>query len=168
MPARRMLTKAQRMAREKAIIKDLKAGQLSYRRIALKHKVSLPTVNSKARKAGITRSRRGPAALAAPATMRAKRTVARRKVGRRVAARKAVLRTKVRVAVRRKVAARKVRRYVARAVAARRMAAGAMTRGRRGSRAFREQFRTLVMFHYPNISLKLFDRLTSVIERSLP
>jgi hypothetical protein len=167
MPARKTLTKAQRMAREKAIIKDLKAGLLSYRKIALKHKVSLPTVNSKARKAGITRSRRGPAALAAPATMRAKRTVARRKPGRKPAARKTTLRAKARTTARRKPG-RKARRYTARATAARRTTRGPVARGARGSRAFREQFRSLVMHHYPNISLKLFDRLTAVIERALP
>lgn len=43
--------------RETAIIADLKGGQLSYRVIAQKHGVSLPTVNAKARKAGIRRPR---------------------------------------------------------------------------------------------------------------
>lgn len=168
MPARKMLTRAQRLAREKAIIKDLKAGLLSYRKIALKHKVSLPTVNSKARKAGITRSRRGPAALAAPTKMRAKRTITRRKAARRPAARKATLQTRTRTTARRKGTVRKTRRYTARAAAPRRTARGAAARGPRGARAFREQFRSLVMHHYPNISLKQFARLTAVIERSLP
>ena len=171
MPARKMLTRAQRIAREKAIIKDLKAGLMSYRSIALKHKVSLPTVNSKARKAGITRSRRGPAALAASTTMRARRTSVRRKPGRKPgrkpATRKATMWTKTRTTTRRK-AGRKTRRYTARATAARRTARGPMASGPRGARAFREQFRSLIMHHYPNISLKAFARLTAAIERSLP
>ncbi len=168
MPAKKMLTRAQRLARERAIIKDLKTGLLSYRKIALKHKVSLPTVNSKARKAGITRSRRGPAALAPAASLRAKRTTTRRKPARRTAARKATLRTKARTTSRRKGAVRKARRYATRATAARRTARGPVARAPRGARAFREQFRSLVMHHFPNISLKQFARLTAVIERSLP
>jgi len=71
---KRILTKAQRLVREKAIIRDLRGAKLSYRKIAEKHKVSLPTVNAKARKAGITRSRRGPAALARTARTRARTT----------------------------------------------------------------------------------------------
>ncbi len=169
MPARKLLTRAERLARERAIIQDLRAGLLSYRKIAAKHKVSLPTVNAKARKAGIRRSRRGPAALMAKTRVRAakpvrRRKVARRKVARRKVARKATLRTKARVTARR---VRKVRRAPARA-ALRRMARGAIARGPRGARAFREQFRELVMRHYPNISLKAFARLTSVIDRALP
>jgi hypothetical protein len=52
---RKVLSKEQRMVREKAIIHDLSGGGMSYRQIAAKHHVSLPTVNAKARKAGITR-----------------------------------------------------------------------------------------------------------------
>ena len=52
---RKVLSKVQRTAREKAIIQDLNGGAMSYRQIAAKHHVSLPTVNAKARKAGITR-----------------------------------------------------------------------------------------------------------------
>ena len=44
---KRTLTKTQRAAREKRIIADLRAGKLSYRKIAAKHKVSLPTVNGR-------------------------------------------------------------------------------------------------------------------------
>lgn len=51
------LTKAAQLKREARIITDLKAGKLSYRMIAEKHSVSLPTVNAKARKAGISRPR---------------------------------------------------------------------------------------------------------------
>ncbi|MBD3160886.1 MAG: hypothetical protein GF346_01895 [Candidatus Eisenbacteria bacterium] len=58
-PVRRRarLDRAAQQQREVAIISDLKAGALSYRKIAQKHGVSLPTVNAKARKAGITRPR---------------------------------------------------------------------------------------------------------------
>ncbi len=143
MPAARTLTKAQRLAREKAIIKDLKAGKLSYRQIAAKHKVSLPTVNSKARKAGISRSRRGPAGLAKTATRRKKRTT------RRTPAMRARTRTTARKKTRRK--------------ATRRTAA----RTPRRSGAFQEQFRELIMRHYPNISLRAFDKLTTAVERVL-
>lgn len=166
MPARKLLTRTERLAREKAIIQDLRAGLLSYRKIAAKHKVSLPTVNAKARKAGIRRSRRGPAALMATAKVRATRPVRRRKVARRKVARKATLRAKARVTARRKV--RKVRRTTARAAVLRRMARGPVARGPRGARAFRDQFRELVMHHFPNISLKAFARLTNVVERALP
>jgi len=76
------LTKAQRLKREERIIKDIKAGKLSYRLIADKHSVSLPTVNNKARKAGISRGRRkgakvivaGPRRTAKKATTRTART----------------------------------------------------------------------------------------------
>lgn len=62
------LDRAARKTREAAIIADIKAGQLSYRMIAHKHGVSLPTVNAKARKAGIRRPRgRRPAAATAVA-----------------------------------------------------------------------------------------------------
>jgi len=72
------LTKAQRLRREERIIKDIKAGKLSYRLIAAKHSVSLPTVNNKARKAGVSRGRRkgatlivaGPRRIATKATRR--------------------------------------------------------------------------------------------------
>lgn len=126
------LTPAQRLAREKAIIADLRAGKLSYRAIAAKHSVSLPTVNSKARKAGIRRSRRGPAGLTRKATGGAvRRTGTRKKVTRRPA----------------------------------------RTAGRRAARigdGFQEQFRELVLAHYPNMSLRDFDKLNKAIEKTLP
>ncbi|MBU1699803.1 MAG: hypothetical protein KJ970_15785 [Candidatus Eisenbacteria bacterium] len=46
-----------RLERERGIIEDLKKGDLTYREIAKKYNVSLPTVNTKARKAGIVRPR---------------------------------------------------------------------------------------------------------------
>lgn len=72
-PARRRarLDRPAQQQREAAIIADLKAGALSYRKIAQKHAVSLPTVNAKARKAGITRPRgRRPGAASRPAPVR--------------------------------------------------------------------------------------------------
>jgi DNA-binding CsgD family transcriptional regulator len=85
---RKVLSQAQRITREKAIIHDLRAGSLSYRKIAAKHHVSLPTVNAKARKAGIRRRPTGRRAIAAQAPAR---LVARRAV--RTATRKARTRT---------------------------------------------------------------------------
>lgn len=151
MPAKKLLTRAERMAREKAIIQDLKAGQMSYRAIALKHKVSLPTVNSKARKAGITRSRRGPAALKATARTMVAKPARGRKPGRKPGP-KPMLSAKTRAVARR---------------GGRKPAAARGPVGR-GAHAFRSQFRDLIMRHYPNISLKAFDRLTNAIERALP
>ncbi len=60
----------ERIKREAAIIADIKAGELSYRQIASKHEVSLPTVNNKARKAGISRGRREGAKIVLPAPRR--------------------------------------------------------------------------------------------------
>lgn len=62
------LSPARLAARERAIVADIKAGKLSYRQIAKKHGVSLPTVNNKARKAGISRGRRpgAPILVAGP------------------------------------------------------------------------------------------------------
>lgn len=78
------LSKEARLNREKAIIRDLQGGQMTYRQIAQKHKVSLPTVNSKARKAGITR--RGKGRTQAPPTMAKAGAVRGRRRGRRMAA----------------------------------------------------------------------------------
>ena len=130
------LTPAQRLAREKAIIADLRAGKMSYRQIAAKHSVSLPTVNSKARKAGIRRSRRGPAGLT------------------------------------RKTTGRAVRKTTARAAATRtatgRPARAGGRRTNRGGAPFQEQFRELVLAHYPDMSLRNFDKLNKAIEKALP
>jgi hypothetical protein len=133
----RILTKAQRLVRERAIIHDLRAGEMSYRSIAIRHGVSLPTVNAKARKAGIHR-RPGKRVMAKAArrpklVAKTKRTVAR-KVTRRVRRRRTVTR------------ARKMTRAASR------------PQGR-----FQEQFRALIMSYYPNISLAKFDRLAKQI-----
>ena len=164
MPITRVLSKAQRLTRERMIIKDLRAGKLSYRKIAAKHKVSLPTVNTKARKAGISRSRSGPPALRkttirttrpkARAATRGTRTVARRPLRK-------VIRKKT-TTVRKPVARKKVvRKKVTRPVTRRRISATARTE------KFQAQLQDLVLAHYPKISLKAFSRLSKRIVNSL-
>ncbi len=146
---KRPLTTTQRLAREKAIIKDLRAGKLSYRKIAVKHKVSLPTVNSKARKAGISRSRSGPAGLrkAAARTSRTKMTTSRTKMAVR----------RPTTAARKKVASKPVARKAAR----RPTISGAR------AEKFQAQLQDLVLAHYPKISLKEFSRLSKRIVNTL-
>lgn len=134
-----ILTKAQRLARERAIIKELRGGELSYRRIAAKFGVSLPTVNSKARKAGIRRRPGVRGAMkAAPVPKAAAQPV----------------RAKARRVVRAAGRPRKARA---------KQAPGAVRRVDR----FQEQFRALVMSYYPDISLRAFDRLAKEIERAM-
>ena len=72
------LTKNQRLKREERIIRDIKAGKLSYRLIADKHSVSLPTVNNKARKAGISRGRRKGAKIVVAGPRRAAKKATKR------------------------------------------------------------------------------------------
>lgn len=155
------LSKEEMASREKAIIDDIRGGVLSYREIALKHGVSLPTVNNKARKAGISRGRRKGASIVV--------TRPRRKVrGRRKAARRPARRVARRG--RRPAAllepmpqvARRPRRKAGRRKAAARRGA---PRGRRASKAgFAEALRALVLKHYPQMSLQKFDRLSRLIE----
>ena len=153
MAAEKKLTQAQRISREKAIIKDLQAGKMSYRVIAEKHKVSLPTVNAKARKAGITRTRRGPAAKkvtsrkvtrVARTTMKTKKPTLRKKATRKVAKK---------TVARKKVTRRKVTRVVG--------------RKSRSIEKFQSQFKDLVMNFYPNMSLKAYEKLNKVIAKAL-
>lgn len=51
---------------EAKIVADIKGGDLSYRQIGEKYGVSLPTVNNKARKYGLSRGRRKGAKLTVP------------------------------------------------------------------------------------------------------
>jgi hypothetical protein len=161
MPKRRgaILDKAQLLAREKAIIADIKAGLLSYRQIAKKHKVSLPTVNNKARKAGISRGRRKGAKILVAGPRRAKKVVGRKPV------RKAV----------RKAARRKVRKAVPMVTdlpvamkprkRARRKARVVRRVGRpAGKTKFIEAMRELVLRHHPKISLKAYDKLVKTLQ----
>ncbi|MEZ4652235.1 MAG: hypothetical protein R3E12_01130 [Candidatus Eisenbacteria bacterium] len=124
------LTKADRLRREKAIVGDIKAGTLSYRQIAQKYGVSLPTVNNKARKAGISRGRRKGAKI----------LVKGPRPGR--TAKRATRRTAT--------------------AAPRAASAGTIVAG---NGSFQEAFRALVLEHYPNISLREFDRLSQAVER---
>jgi transposase len=133
----KVMTKAERLVRERAIIVDLRAGEMSYRSIAMKHGVSLPTVNAKARKAKI---RRRPGA----------RVMAKGKRTKLVAKPTRVVRKKKRQV--------KVR---GKAVHARR-ATWAM---KRSTERFHEQFMALIMNYYPNISLARFERLARQIQR---
>jgi hypothetical protein len=125
------MSKADRLRREKAIIGDIKAGQLSYRQIAEKYSVSLPTVNNKARKAGISRGRRKGAKI----LVRGPRPGRTPKSG----------------------AARRTTSSTARSLGSTSLA----------SSNFQEAFRALVLEYYPNISLREFDRLTQLVERSV-
>ncbi len=122
------LTKKQREAREKAIVADLKAGKLSYRRIAEKHSVSLPTVNNKAKKFGISRGRRKNARIVVAAPRRqANRTAATRGTARTAAARHQPS----------------------------------------ANGGFGDALRSLVLEHYPNITLAQFDRLSQAVHNEL-
>ena len=151
---RRRISKEEMAVREKAIINDIKAGILSYREIAAKHKVSLPTVNNKARKAGISRGRRKGAKIFVARPPR--RKAATRKAARRPARRG-------RVAAKPSAAAPVVRRRRAGRRATRRAPRQARPRATASSRGFSEALRQLVLHHYPKISLLKFDRLSKVI-----
>lgn len=124
------MSKVDRLRREKAIISDIRAGQLSYRQIAQKYSVSLPTVNNKARKAGISRGRRKGA----------------------------------KIVVRGPRPGRTPKSGVRRAMSAPARSIGSTSAA---SSSFQEAFRALVLEYYPNISLREFDRLTQLVERSV-
>ena len=144
-PAR--LDRAAQKKREQLIIADLKAGEMSYREIAHKHGVSLPTVNAKARKAGIRRPRgRRRAAVVAAAK-------APRRRGRPAAA-PAVA----------KAAPRKRRRGRPRRVG--RPGRPAARRPGRPPKAagFMDAFRKMVLGYFPNLTLQRYDRLVRIIE----
>lgn len=127
--------------REVAIIKDLKAGKLSYRMIAEKHKVSLPTVNAKARKANISRPRgRRPAGV---------KVVKMSTPRRRTTTRKPVVRRAKRVIARRTATPKRTTRRVA-----------------KGGH-FQDAFREMVLRYYPSITLKKFDRLAKLVNTAV-
>ncbi len=64
------ISRTEMAAKEGQIIADIRGGSLSYREIAQKHGVSLPTVNNKAKKAGISRGRRKGARIVVPGPRR--------------------------------------------------------------------------------------------------
>jgi hypothetical protein len=136
--SQKVLSKVQRVAREQAIIRDLHTGTMSYRVIAAKHHVSLPTVNAKARKAGITR-RRGRVSKAIVGKTHTQTTA---KTRMHTVARTFARRVKTRTAR---------RAYVGGGAAAR----------------FNENFRKLVMSYYPAMPLVKFERLTKIIRQAV-
>lgn len=137
---------ADREAREKAIVAELKSGELSYRQIAAKYGVSLPTVNNKARKYGISRGRRKGAKIFVKAIRRSKKAAALPRRATNLAA-----------------PARKPGRP--RKKAGRPRAAASSAGPARGS--FTAALRELVLQHYPNITLRQFDRLSRAVEGEL-
>jgi DNA-binding CsgD family transcriptional regulator len=147
-PAR--LDRAAQKKREQAIIADLKAGEMSYREIAQKHGVSLPTVNAKARKAGIRRPR-GRRRVAAVATK------APRRRGRPPKSEKATVT---------KAAPRKRRRGRPAARRAGRPGRPAARRPGRPPKAagFMDAFRKMVLGYFPNLTLQKYDRLVRIVE----
>lgn len=64
------ISRTEMAAKEGQIIADIRGGSLSYREIAQKYGVSLPTVNNKAKKAGISRGRRKGARIVVPGPRR--------------------------------------------------------------------------------------------------
>ena len=143
----------EQVKRETAIIADIKAGELSYRQIADKHSVSLPTVNNKAKKAGISRGRRKGAKIIVAGPRRKAAHVGRpvaRKVGR-------------------PPGSGRVGRPPAAASAAMDMPRVGARRGRPRSAAriqagFAEAFRQLVLAHHPNMTVSRFDKLMRMVE----
>jgi hypothetical protein len=147
-----VLDRTQLKQRELGIIADLKAGVLSYRKIAAKWKVSLPTVNAKARKAGVRRPRgRRPSGISAVPVKIVRPAAAAKKRGRPL--KKAVLA----VAAVAKVA--KVRKRVRKAVKAR------VAVSRRPK--FMDAFRELLLQHYPSIPYLKVHRLEKVLDKEL-
>ena len=147
-PRRKRLDKSAQKAREAAIIADLKAGKLSYRLIAEKRGVSLPTVNAKARKANISRPRGRRPAVAAPVVAMAAKPAKTAKRGRprRVAA----------------PVAMKARRGRPRGRVASRVVRAIAPRG-----AFQNAFREMVLRFYPKLTLAQFDKLSKVIDKAV-
>jgi hypothetical protein len=159
------LSKADLLKREKAIIADIKAGVLSYREIALKHHVSLPTVNNKARKAGISRGRRKGAKIVVPRPARKVRKAGRKKAVRKTA-KKAARRPRRRVKAAPVTPAIKAtkRRRARKPAARRRVVRRARKAAAPGASKFAGAFRQLVLKHFPKISLVKFDRLARLVE----
>ncbi len=150
---KRRLSREEMASREKAIIEDIKQGELSYREIALKHDVSLPTVNNKARKAGISRGRRKGARIRVVGPARKSAARAARRPGRprgRAAAGAAVA---------------PVRRGPRKA--ARRGPGRPPGRPRASAGNFMEELRKLVLRHNPNISLVQFEELSRLVGAKL-
>jgi DNA invertase Pin-like site-specific DNA recombinase len=178
------LSAEEMVSREKAIIEDIKAGVLSYREIALKQGVSLPTVNNKARKAGISRGRRkgakilvpalrsGPKPKAKTAAKKAAKKAARKaakRVGKKAArkvikkaARRGPGRPKALPIISGQVAAPVVRRRRRRKVARRAAPAAGRPRGN-----FIEALREVVLKYHPEVSLLKFEKMLKAVEAAV-
>jgi hypothetical protein len=148
-PRRKRLDKSAQKARETAIIADLKAGKLSYRLIAEKHKVSLPTVNAKARKANIRRPRGRRPAVATPMVAMAAKPAKKERARRTVAP----VAIKARGVRRRGRPRGRVAARIVRAIA---------PRG-----AFQNAFREMVLRYYPKLTLAQFDKLSKMIDKAV-
>lgn len=167
--ARKPRLSAEQMAkREKAIIEDIKAGVLSYREIALKQGVSLPTVNNKARKAGISRGRRKGAKIIVPALRSGPKPKAKKVVKKvaKKAARKAVKKVARRGPGRPKAlpimsdqAIKPVVRRRRRKAARRAAPAAGRPRGN-----FLEALREVVLKYHPEVSLLKFEKMLKAVE----
>ena len=163
------LSAEEMVSREKAIIEDIKAGVLSYREIALKQGVSLPTVNNKARKAGISRGRRKGAKIIVPALRsgpkpKAKAATAVVKKAARKAVKKVARRRpgrpKALPIISDQVAAPVVRRR--RQVARRTAPAATRARGN-----FLDALREVVLKFHPEVSLLKFERMLKAVEAAV-
>ena len=179
------LSKAQLAAREKAIIADIAAGKLSYRKIAEKHGVSLPTVNNKARKAGISRGRRpgakivvaGPKRAPTVRPTKARRTAkAARKATRKAAPKRArKVGRPMKAAPAPIVADRPVVKAPVARAARRTAPQKARKAARRGARprvmgargGFADAMREVVLKYHPTISLRAYERLMKVVQRAI-
>lgn len=168
---RQRISKEEMAVREEAIIEDIRAGEMSYRQIAAKHGVSLPTVNNKARKAGISRGRRKAGRpAAAPARKAAARGGAAR-TGARKTVRKATKKAARRGRPPRSESAGSPTTKARRAVRPARRATGAR-RGRppgiaRATAGFTDDLRELVLRHFPGISLLAFERISKAVEEAV-
>jgi DNA-binding CsgD family transcriptional regulator len=177
------LSAEQMISREKAIIEDIKAGILSYREIALKQGVSLPTVNNKARKAGISRGRRKGAKIIVPALRsgpKPKAQTAARKAAKK-AAKKAIKRVGKKAARKtlKKAARRGPGRPKALPIISDQMAAPVVRRrrrkvARRSAPAagrprgnFLEALREVVLKHHPEVSLLKFEKMLKAVEAAV-
>lgn len=170
------LTPEQMASRENAIIEDIKAGVLSYREIALKNGVSLPTVNNKARKAGISRGRRkGAKIVVAPLRRRAKKVAkkAGKKTGRKVArkatkkvARRGPGRPRTLPIISDQAVAPVVRRR-RRKVARRKVAGSGAAATGRAKGNFLEALREVVLKYHPEVSLLKFEKMLKAVEAAV-
>jgi hypothetical protein len=162
--ARKQRLSPEEMAsREKAIIDDIKAGLLSYREIALKHGVSLPTVNNKARKAGISRGRRKGAKIIVPALRSGPKP--RAKTGRRPG-RPAGRKTGTKKAARRgRPPKLPVMSDQAAPVVRRRRRGGRRSAG--ASAGFLTALREVVLKYHPEVSLLRFEKMLKAVEAAV-